>query len=170
MMSAQNKNEPASLEVGSPPLADFGLGLACVLGGLGLFFGSRDFQPMIPDTLIGPGLLPSICAFVLAFFGAALCITSMRNWRAGAQTVDNEEDGGGSAFFTMILLGGLVLVILLIPYFGFIITTSLYGFAVTWAGRAKWWGAALSSVALTLVVDYLFAHVMRVPLPTGILF
>lgn len=170
MTVAPDNNEPTLPEVGSPPLVDFGLGLACVIGGLGLFYGSRDFQPMIPETLIGPGFLPSICAVVLAFFGAALCIVSIRNVRAGARMVDSEDDSTGSPFFAAVLLGGLVLVILLIPYLGFIVATSLYGFAVTWAGRARWWGAALAAVALTLMVDYLFAEVMRVPLPTGSLF
>lgn len=170
MTSEPRKNEPTSPEVGSLPSVDFGVGIACVLGGLAMLYASRDFQPMIPDTRIGPGLLPSICAFILIVFGTALSIVSMRNARAGARVAEGEEEGGGSPFFVTVLLGGLVLVILLIPYLGFVIATSLYGLAVAWAGGARWWGAAISAITLTLLVYYLFAHVMRVPLPTGTLF
>lgn len=169
-MSATDKNGPASLEAGSPASIDLGLGIACVLLGAGLFYGAKDYQPMLPGTLIGPRLLPSICAVVFMIFGAALSVSAFRKRRSGAPAVEPEDDGKGSPFFAAVLLGGLVLVILLIPYLGFIAASTLYAFAVTWAGRASWWRAALFSAVLTLLVYYLFSHIMRVPLPNGILF
>jgi putative tricarboxylic transport membrane protein len=125
---------------------------------------------MIPDTAIGPGLLPSICAVVFMLFGAALPVMSLHKARAGVRSVESEHDDTGSLGYAAILLGGLVLVILLTPYLGFIITTSLYAFAVTWVGRARWWGAALSAAVVTLLVYFLFSSLMRVPLPTGSVF
>jgi putative tricarboxylic transport membrane protein len=151
-------------------MVDFGLGLAFVIGGLGLIYGSRDFQIMIPGTPVGPGLLPTICGAVMILFGALLSISGIRHARLGARVAGGEDEGQGSLFFAAVLLGGLVLVILLMPYLGFIVTSSLYGFAVTWAGRASWWGSAIASVTLTLLIYYLFAHVMRVPLPLASLF
>jgi putative tricarboxylic transport membrane protein len=170
MTPAQDSNAPTSPEVGSPPMVDLGLGLAFVIGGVALIYGSKDFQIMIPGTPVGPGLLPTICGTLLVIFGAALSLVAFRNMRLGAQVISAEDNSNGSPFFASVLLGGLVLVILLLPYIGFILASSLYGFAVTWAGRASWWGSAIASVTLTLMIYYLFAHVMRVPLPIGSLF
>ncbi len=170
MTPAQNTNVPTSPEVGSPPIVDLGLGIAFVIGGLGMVYGSKDFQIMIPGTPVGPGFLPTICGFILVIFGAALSLVAFRNMRLNAQVISGDDDGYGSPFFASVLLGGLVLVILLLPYIGFILASSLYGFAVAWAGRASWWGSAIASVTLTLLIYYLFAHVMRVPLPIGSLF
>lgn len=169
-MSGSGTPEAASQEAASPPSIDAALGLACTLGGVGLFSAAQTFQPMIPDTVIGPGLLPSICALVFMIFGAALTVLSLRSIRAGARFVAAEDDEFGSLGYAAVLLIGLALVVLLMPYLGFIIASSLYAFAVTWAGRARWWVAALSAVAVTLLVYVLFSSLMRVPLPTSSLF
>lgn len=154
----------------SPARLDLGFGLVFAVGGAALFVASRSFAVMIPGTPIGPGLMPAICGLVFMLCGAGLAIGAIRRLRAGEIFVDSEDNAAGSLGFALLVVGGLALVVAATPYLGFIVTAALYSFAVTMAGGARGWGAALSAVLVTLGVYALFSGFMRVPLPAGLLF
>ena len=170
-MAAPAETESTShLEVDSPPLIDLGVGVAFVAFGATLIYGAQEFPVSVPNTVIGPGLLPMICAVVFLLGGAALSIRAFMAARRGARVADSEEGEGGSLTFSAVILGGMVLTILIMPYLGFIVTTALYAFAVTLAGKTRWYGAALSAALITAIVYFVFSSLMRVPLPAASLF
>jgi putative tricarboxylic transport membrane protein len=146
---------------------DVSLGLAFALGGAGFFQAAQGFAPMIPNSVVGPGLLPSICAVVFMIFGALLAVNGFRANRIASDFNDREPD---SIMFIVVMIGGLIGVVFLMPLLGFAITAAVFGFVVTWVCRARWWGALTNAVVISGAVYYLFSSVLRVPLPTGTLF
>ena len=69
----------------------------------------------------------------------------------------------------LIILGLLIYAVILIPV-GFIISTTIL---ILWQAqmfeRGKWIRNLVVSIVFSCVVYYLFAHVLEVMLPTGIL-
>lgn len=170
-MSAPAESQSAPPQgADSPPLLDLGLGVVFAVAGAGLFAASRGFPVMIPGTPVGPGLIPSICGAVFMIFGVLLALSAGRKLRAGLVFTDTEDNETGSLPFALLVIGGLALVIFATPYLGFVAVAAAYSFAVTVAGGARWWGAALSAIGVTLLVYVLFSELMRVPLPTGMFF
>ena len=157
-------------ELDTPPLIDLGLGIGFVALGAVLWCGAQSFPVSIPNTVIGPGLVPSVCGAVFMLGGAALAIRAFINVRAGRKGVEAEDEGPGSLMFSAIVLGGLLFTFLVMPYLGFTLTTGIYAFAVTLAGCTNVMGAALSSALITGATYTLFHILMRVPLPTAGLF
>lgn len=143
------------------------LGIAFALAGLILFVEAQQFRPMRPGTQIGPGLLPSICGVAFMILGPSLVISTVLDRKPAKIT--GKLDAGSPLFILLIILGMLG-VINLMPYMGFIITCAAYSWLVTWFAGAKWWGAAISSIAISIFVYYLFTEHLRVILPPGTLF
>lgn len=170
MTAPQQIDSTPDQGVETPPGFDLAIGIGFVVSGAVLVYGAQGFPAAIPNTLIGPGLMPLICAIVFLLGGATLAIKAFAAIRAGRKVAEGEDTERGSLGFSAVVLGGMVLCVLAMPYLGFVVTTALYAFAVTLAGRSKWWGAALYSGALTFGVYALFQMVLRVPLPTASLF
>lgn len=155
-------------EAASPPALDAGLGLAFALGGVALLVASGRFTPMVPDTRIGPGFMPFICAIVFMVLGAVLAFSGLRRMRSGEAVAQGEP--GGTLAYGAVVMGGLVLVVVLTPWLGFILASTLYSLAVTRAGGGGWIGSAVMAFAVTMLVYLLFSQLMRVPLPGFALF
>ncbi len=170
MTAPQNADSTPQPGVETPPGFDLAIGIGFVAMGAVLTYGAQGFPVAIPNTIIGPGLMPLICAAVFLLGGAVLAIKAVANLRAGRKAVEGDDSETGSLAFSAAVLGGMVLCVLAMPYLGCVVTSALYSFAVTLAGRVRGRLAALYSAGLTIGVYALFQLAMRVPLPTASLF
>jgi len=122
----------------------------------------------------GPRALPvAICLLLLA---GGLVDAGLEWWRrrcpVGDATVFEEERGdeaqrrGGLVnvlFLVVFLVGFLVLVSII----GFLPSTFLFAFGMTWRLGARWWHALVFAAVLVAVIYVLFVRMFEVPLPGG---
>lgn len=138
------------------------LGLALALYGYGL--------PPMPGQAYGAGLFPLVVGAFMSLGGALLALGGWRRRHkepliALAEWARNRSD-----------LANLVLVFACVMAFGLLIRE--IGFAVLTAVTAtlllvrfgqSWWRAVVAGVIAAAALQYLFASLMRVPLPPGLL-
>ncbi len=130
--------------------------------------------PMIRQT-IGPSFMPIAILVALIFSALLILFTSLRTSRKpeGADSAPAEPPKKTSAaqykIMALIILGLLIYAAILIPV-GFIISTTIL---ILWQAqlfeRGKWIRNLVVSILFSIVVYYLFAHVLEVMLPVGIL-
>ena len=154
-------------EQGPAPLLDLLLGLAFV--GLGVVFwtASANMRVMIPNTVIGPALLPRVCATVFAGLGLILALRALAGLSRTGLPAGWRPDPGAPAVLVPVLLG---LVVLGVPWLGFLTTSVLAGTVLMAAQGARWPLALAVSIALAAVIYLSFSQMMRIPLPRGALF
>lgn len=153
--------------VNSPVAPDLGLASVSMLGGVALFLHARSFSPMIPGTVIGPGLLLEICGVIFAICGIAIGIAALRRLAAGRP---GSLAGEPPLWRLAAVPALLAAVMLLTPYAGFLLAGALMTLVFIRLGGATWLGAGAASVVLSAVIWFAFTIVMRVPLPTGLWF
>ena len=151
-----------------------------VWGALLLLFGAivlvhvQSF-PTIPGQHVGPALFPGIVAAGLGVCGLLLVRKGLAERRAAA--------GGGDAwvgfapwtrqgrYVTAFLLtiGVNVFYILAVDYLGFIIVGVIYLSVLFWIfGVTRKWILPIA-IVVTLAIHYAFYHLLKVPLPWGLL-
>ena len=110
-------------------------------------------------VLFWAGVLLAICSFIL--LGAGLS-----GKREPAQRPDpgNPMDRRN----VPIVMAALIVYCALLPKLGYAISTFLLMAVLFALGRMKPWMIALASLVTVLLSDYLFAHLLRTPLPKGL--
>jgi putative tricarboxylic transport membrane protein len=134
-----------------------------------LVFAATMTYPPMEGGQPGPALFPRIIAGLMVGFGGLLAARGARArdttqqvaWRALFQ-----NPGFVNAIF--VLAGGAAYIVLA-DRLGFLLTSSLVMLALMWRLAVRPLTAILVAGALTLAVHALFAKVLRVPLPTGLL-
>lgn len=140
--------------------ADRVAGIALVALSLGIAWESVRL-PIGSIVDPGPGFVPLALAIVLAGFGllVALLDRDARLWR---------ELAWPEAWRAAAILGACVFAALALEPFGFRLTTLLIvGFLLGVMERRSWLAVAIAAVVLSLGTHYLFATLLRVPLPRG---
>jgi putative tricarboxylic transport membrane protein len=148
------------------------IGIFFILFGGVLFYVTRDFPPM-PGQAYGPDLFPRLIGATMAFAGALLIAKGLRDhrdggaWAAGLEWMRNPR--AVSNF--VLVVGVLVFYVLVSDRLGFLVTGFLCLFALlAWLrGFGSWASSAVIAVASVLVIQTLFGHLLRVPLPRGLL-
>jgi putative tricarboxylic transport membrane protein len=117
----------------------------------------------------GPALFPRIVGTLMAALGAALAVQGARA-RDAAQAVEwrrlHRNVGLVNALFA---LGGVLAYLGLVEWLGFLITGTLLLFLLMWRLRVPPLCALVVAIAFIAIVHFLFAKVLRVPLPLGLL-
>mgnify|MGYP003674185332 CR=1 FL=1 len=135
------------------------LGVAVVIASLRL--------PSIPGQPIGPAVFPMVLGAALGLSGLVIALRPQR------QTIPQSDQ---LASFS--IMGALHLLspvaILLLGYFimeslGFLLTGFLIVFITSLLLRGSVIGSLLLSVVMTVLIYTIFASLLRVPLPPGIL-
>lgn len=135
------------------------LGVAVVIASLRL--------PSIPGQPIGPAVFPMVLGAALCLSGLVIAVRPQR------QTIPQSDQ---LASFS--IMGALHLLspvaILLLGYFimaslGFLLTGFLIVFITSLLLRGSVIGSLLLSVVMTVLIYTIFASLLRVPLPPGIL-
>jgi putative tricarboxylic transport membrane protein len=148
------------------------IGIFFILFGGLLFYVTRNFPPM-PGQAYGPDLFPRMIGACMAIAGAVLVVKGLRDRReGGAWAVPLAWMGHPRAASNFILVVAvLVFYILASDRLGFLITGFLCLFVLlAWLrGFASWMSSAVIAVASVLAIQTLFGHLLRVPLPWGVL-
>lgn len=144
---------------------------------IALFLIHNEYN--MPTTMIrqtiGPSFMPIAILVALIFSALLILFTSLRTNRKPEGTVSAvaelpaETSAGQYKVMAMLVLGLLVYAVILIPV-GFIISTIIL---ILWQAqifeRGKWIRNLVVSIVFSVLVYYLFAHILEVMLPTGIL-
>lgn len=140
--------------------ADRVSGLALVSLALGIAWESVRL-PIGNFSDPGPGFLPLVLAIALVGFGllVALLDRDARLWR---------ELAWPEAWRAAAILGACAFAALALEPLGYRLTTFLIvGFLLGVIERRSWLAVAVAAVVLSLGTHYLFATLLRVPLPRG---
>ena len=140
-----------------------------------LIYNEYTMPATIIRQTIGPSFMPIAILVALILSALLILFTSLRTnpKPEGADTTPAESPAETSAaqykIMGMIILGLLVYAAILIPV-GFILSTTML---ILWQAqlfeKGKWIRNLVVSILFSIVVYYLFAHVLEVMLPTGIL-
>ena len=121
----------------------------------------QDYGPDLFPTLIGAGLF--VCGVILIFQGIAqraqAPMVDIGDWAQDSHNIAN----------VIILLACMVLYILASDDLGFIPTSLLIMTTLLLRFGSGWRASIILAVATTLVIHTLFAKLLLVPLPWGIL-
>jgi putative tricarboxylic transport membrane protein len=148
------------------------IGIFFILFGGLLFYVTRDF-PHMPGQAYGPDLFPRLIGAGMAFAGALLTAKGYNDRREGGAWVaplDWMRDPRAVSNF-VVVVAVLVFYILVSDRLGFLVTGFLCLFVLlAWLrGFASWMSSAVIAAASVLAIQTLFGHLLRVPLPRGLL-
>lgn len=158
--------DPAPEDLGPPPLLDLGIAAISLCGGVALIVYAQGFRAMIPNTVIGPGLLLTVCGAVFTLLSGFMGLRAVRQLRQVGQRMPDWS----TLLFAALVPGLLVATLALTPLVGFLPAAALASFALMKASGARWLTALVATVLLSAAVYGAFVEIMRVPLPGGALF
>lgn len=137
-----------------------------------LFVHAQGF-PTIPSQRVGPSALPQALAVGLAVCGALLCLRGLRERNAGRGGAWVEMPAWFASRPQVLAVGVLVgvnlLYVLAVDRLGFVLTGSVYLWALMAVLRVRPSRAIPAALVLTLLIYYCFYKLLRVPLPWGVL-
>ncbi len=146
-------------------------GLAIILiAAFGLFLVAQF--PSYPNDRFGPGLFPGLTLTIMLSCGALLVLRGIRRRHVqGAVVLDAWARDPRSIATLAILVGGVALYIMFSHSLGFPIAGFLLTFLLLlWMrGPRHWLRSAVTAGIATLGIFFVFAWILRVPLPLGIL-
>ncbi len=121
----------------------------------------QDYGPDLFPTLIGIGLF--ICGAILVVQGIAqraqVPMVEIGDWAQDRRNIAN----------VVILLAGMIFYILVSGWLGFIPTSLLIMMTLLLRFGSGWLASAVIAITTTFVIHTLFAKLLLVPLPWGIL-
>jgi putative tricarboxylic transport membrane protein len=133
-----------------------------------VFAGTLTYPPM-EGGQPGPALFPRIIALLLIGFGARLAWGGARSrdrTEAVAWRRLHQNPAFVNALFVVAAVAGYVV---LADHLGFLLTTAGLMFVLMWRLAVRPLTAVAVAVAFMVIVHVLFAKLLRVPLPTGLL-
>jgi putative tricarboxylic transport membrane protein len=149
-------------------ISDTVVGAGFVMAGALIFAGTLSYPPL-DDGQPGPSLFPRLVAALMAGFGATLSVKGFRardvsealHWRGL-----HRSTGFVNAVF---VLAGVLAYIVLVERLGFLIVGAVVIFVLMWRLEVRWPRALVIAVVFNALVHLLFAKILRVPLPLGLL-
>lgn len=144
---------------------------------IALFLIHNEYN--MPNTMIrqtiGPSFMPIAILVALIFSALLILFTSLRTNRKteGADSapakLPTKTSAGQYKVMALIVLGLLVYAAILVPV-GFIISTTIL---ILWQAqlfeRGKWIRNLVVGLLFSILVYYIFVHILEVMLPVGIL-
>nr|WP_309098894.1 tripartite tricarboxylate transporter TctB family protein [Fredinandcohnia onubensis] len=130
------------------------------IGYLVLAFGLPEY-PYVP---VDSDAIPITLGFILLFLSILLYFQK-DNHLQGKTKIPNSENR-----VILTVLGFVLLFIILLEFLGFILTTAIFIFGNSWfLGYKKWKSNVIVSLAIPLVIYFLFSKFLQISLPQGIL-
>ena len=149
-------------------ISDTVVGAGFVAAGALIIAGTVNY-PTLEAGHPGPSLFPRILGGLMAVFGGLVSVQGLRN-RDATEDVDWVRLHRNPAFINaMFVLAGVLAYILFVDKLGFLVTGALLLFVVMWRLKVPILQAFIVAVVFNAVVHFLFAKIMRVPLPMGML-
>ncbi|MDR7400986.1 MAG: tripartite tricarboxylate transporter TctB family protein [Armatimonadota bacterium] len=142
-------------------------GVVLALLGSYVFVAARSF-PRMAGQYPGPGLFPQLLGALLVIAGVALVVGSVAGGRA---RVRRALLGGSrrERLSALLVVAAVIFYIVAVTRLGFAVVSVLIlsGLMAALGVRVRW--SVLIGVGTTVVLYVLFARLLRVPLPEGIL-
>ncbi len=149
-------------------ISDTVVGAGFVAAGALIIAGTLNY-PTLEAGHPGPSLFPRILGGLMAAFGGLVSAQGLRA-RDVTEDVDWLKLHKNPAFINaMFVLVGVLAYILFVERLGFLIMGALLLFVVMWRLKVPPLKALIVAVVFNTIVHFLFAKIMRVPLPMGIL-
>lgn len=149
-------------------ISDTVVGAGFVTAGALVVAGTLGY-PTLDGGHPGPALFPRILGTLMVALGAGLALQGVRT-RDATQAVEwrrlHRNVGVVNALF---VLGGVLAYVGLVERLGFLITGALLLFLLMWRLRVPPLRALVIALAFTTTVHFLFAKILKVPLPLGLL-
>jgi putative tricarboxylic transport membrane protein len=149
-------------------ISDSVVGAGFVAAGALIIAGTLNY-PSLDGGAPGPSLFPRILGALMAVFGGLVGV-------GGLRARDVTEDVGwlrlyrNSAFINAVfVLGAVVTYIVMVGRIGFILMGTLVLFVLMWRLRVRPLTALVVAIVFSNFVYLLFAKILRVPLPGGLL-
>lgn len=117
----------------------------------------------------GPAFFPRIVAVLMAAFGVALAMAGARRHEPIARVDWRQRVGSRGFVDALFVIGAVVGYIALADRLGFLITGTALAFVLMYRLQVGALRSAVVAVVFTVIVHFLFFKVLRVPLPTGLL-
>jgi putative tricarboxylic transport membrane protein len=144
------------------------LGAGFAVAGAFIFAGTFTY-PVLDDGHPGPSLFPRLIGVLMAGFGGALAVQGARA-RGVSDRLDWRRLPRSTGFVNALcVLAVVVGYVLLVERIGFLLVGTAMIFALMWRLRVPLLTASLVAVGFTTLVYALFAKLLRVPLPLGLL-
>jgi putative tricarboxylic transport membrane protein len=148
-------------------ISDTVVGAGFVAAGAFIVAGTLNF-PTLDGGHPGPALFPRILGTLMAALGVALAVQGARA-RDATQAVEwRRLHRSVGLVNALVVLGGVLAYLGLVEWLGFLITGTLLLFLLMWRLRVPPLRALVVAVAFIAIVHFLFAKVLRVPLPLGL--
>ena len=155
---------------------NFLTGSGVIVLSLVMYFASFDIQEFM-QTRVGASFMPRIASFLfiilggLLIFGSFRCFVPEETKRSAAESSEKKVFGGMPAVFLSLLL--MTAYVGMMERVGFILTSIVYIFlqilVLEKRGNRNYMVFGLISIAVPIVVFYLFVNVFKVLIPAGIL-
>jgi putative tricarboxylic transport membrane protein len=148
-------------------ISDTVVGAGFVAAGAFIVAGTIHYPPL-DGGYPGPSLFPRILGGLMVAFGG---LVGLKGLRTGDTTQEVEwlllhkSTGFVNAVFILV---GVAAYILLVDKLGFLLTGALLLFVVMWRLKVPPFKALIVAVVFNTLVHFLFAKIMRVPLPLGL--
>ncbi len=123
-------------------------------------------------TAPGAGFFPLAVGGLLVVVAAVLVAAAFRGWApdAGSAPAEPEPPAPGAGRRVLVTYAGLAGFCALLPWAGYLVTAWLLVTALLrWLGDGAWWRATLAGLVVAIASHYLFAVLLGVPLPRGVL-
>ncbi|WP_145306072.1 tripartite tricarboxylate transporter substrate-binding protein [Gimesia fumaroli] len=133
---------------------------------LGKLLTSDAFQQM-SSRGTGPLVFPAMLAFASCVI--LVCLAVQKKVHALAPDVSSETVTSQGIVNTILVLLGIVAYLLFAEKLGFILTAGTILFLLLWKFGTRWWMSALIVLCFIPGIYTLFAQLLRVPLPRGLL-
>lgn len=152
---------------------DDGIWGALLIGFAGALAAHVSTFPKIPGQQVGPSALPMLVAVGLGVCGAILFVRSLRKrlrGSGGAWIEAPEWFGDRPQVLAFgVLVAANLFYLLFAQRLGFVVTGSLFLFALMAVLRVPLLRAAVIGVLATLAIHTCFYRLLKVPLPWGVL-
>ena len=138
---------------------------------LGIFIFILTLRfPSLDDNHPGPSLFPTILAVLFVFFGGIVLYRGFRPGKEGGAEATAEEALPRENYFNPLFVLGLIVAYMIFSnWLGFLITSCLVLFLMMIKLRVSLLRSVFISILITLFVNIMFSKILRVPLPTGLL-
>ena len=149
-------------------ISDTVVGAGFVAAGALIIVGTLNY-PSLEGGHPGPSLFPRLLGGLMAIFGGLVSVKGARA-RDATEDVDWLRLHRNPSFINaMFVLAGVVGYILFVEKLGFLVAGALLLFGIMWRLKVPVVKALIVAVVFNSIVHFLFAKIMRVPLPMGIL-
>lgn len=115
----------------------------------------------------GPLVFPGMLAIAICLI--VVCLSIQKKVPALAPEVSRETVTSQGGVNTVLVLAGIVAYLLFAERLGFVLTAGAILFLLLWKLGTRWWMSALITILFIPGIYTLFAQLLRVPLPRGLL-